>query len=439
MAKLRQVAWVRSRLLSPIVASRSAALWLLVTITVLVGAAGTGQAEETAARPPVLTAAEFLGKVESSNPGMEMLESDVALESAAVTAAGLWSNPSLAYDREEIFAGSRGHPENILKLELPLEISGRRGLRVDAAELGVSAARQTADRGKQELLLDALGVYLRAAAARLNLGVLEAERSALGHLVEAVKSRTAAGDTSGYDLDRLEIEAEALDDLIADAERELLAYRRALGRLAGDPAARFDAGDTLILPTYAGGIASASVLTSHPAYRAAALRVQQAETELRATARGWIPTLSVSGGAKSAFMDADTPWGYVAGLALSLPVLDYGQADTERGRARLLRARSEQRLIEHQVLTQADTGDEVLIRAVEQARKFDESQLPRLDRLIRRAETSYQEGERPVFELVDAYRTARGVRLRTIELRLQARLAEVDLWRACGVAPGGNP
>jgi cobalt-zinc-cadmium efflux system outer membrane protein len=429
----------RSLLLSTIVVRGSASLWLLITMMVLMGAGGPANAEETAAKPPALTAAEFLGKVEKSNPGLELLEGDMDLESAAATAAGLWSNPSLAYDREEIFAGSRGYPENILKLELPLEISGRRGLRVDAAELGVSAARQTADRGKKALLLDALEVYLRAAAARLNLDVLQAERAALERLVEAVKSRTAAGDASGYDLDRLAIEAEAQGDLIAEAERSLLVYRRALGRLAGDPSARFDAGDTLALPTYQGGTAGDSVLSSHPAYRAAALRVQQAETELRAAGRGWVPTLSASGGAKSALIDTDTRWGYVAGLTLSLPFLDYGQADAERARARLRTARAEQRLIEYQVLTQAGTGDEILVRSVEQARKFEETQLPRLDRLIRRAETSYQEGERPVFELLDAYRTARGVRLRAIELRLQARLAEVDLWRARGVAPGGSP
>jgi outer membrane protein TolC len=50
---------------------------------------------------------------------------------------------------------------------------------------------------------------------------------------------------------------------------------------------------------------------------------------------------------------------------------------------------------------------------------------------------SYQEGERPVFELLDAYRTARGARLRLLELRQRARLAEIDLSRATGQAIGG--
>lgn len=111
MAKLRQLELVRPPLLSTLVGGGSSSHWLLITITVFVSAIGTAQAEETAAKPAVLSAAEFLGKVEKSNPGLELLEGDVDLESAAATTAGLWSNPSLAYDRETIFAGSGGYPE----------------------------------------------------------------------------------------------------------------------------------------------------------------------------------------------------------------------------------------------------------------------------------------------------------------------------------------
>ncbi len=412
---------------------------LLFAALALLGAAIPAIAEEPISKPPALTAAEFLGMVEKSSPRLEMLKGNVALESAAVTAAGLWANPSLAYDREEIFAAPRRLPENILRLEFPLEISGRRGLKVEGAELGARAARQTAERDEKGILLDALGVYLRAASARLKLEELLRERAALGRLVEAVKARTAAGDASGYDLDRLALEAESLGDLIADAERELLADRRALGLLAGVPEARFDASDALALPALTGGTPSAMLLASRPDYRAAGLRVAQAEKELQAAARGWVPTLNLSGGAKSMIIDTDTRGGYVAGLTVSLPFLDYGQADAERARARLHSAQAEQRLIKQQILVQVDTGNEVLVQTVMRARRFEETLLPRLDLLVRRADISYQEGERPVFELLDAYRTARGIRLRAVELRLQARLAELEMWRARGLGTGGNP
>ena len=40
-----------------------------------------------------------------------------------------------------------------------------------------------------------------------------------------------------------------------------------------------------------------------------------------------------------------------------------------------------------------------------------------------------------IVELLDAYRTARAVRLRDLELRRDARLAELDLWLALGRRP----
>ncbi|MBI5507545.1 MAG: TolC family protein [Deltaproteobacteria bacterium] len=406
---------------------------------VLASMSGPANAEEAAASIARLTVAEFLTRVEAADPRFEMLEGDVAAQEAAVTVAGLWGNPSLAYDREEIAAGGRSFPENTIRLQLPLELSGRRGLRVEGAKLGAGAARQTALRAKQGILLDALDVYLRAAAARVKLTTLLEEHDSLDRLVVAVKARAAAGEASGYDLDRLALEADTLDDLVADCERELLAWRRALGLLSGAPESRFDANDELNLPAVPGPVSKAALLAARPDYEAAGLRVAQAEMEIAAAGRGWVPGVSLSGGAKSAVFGADPRWGYVAGAALSLPFLDHDQADRERARARLRIARAERRLIEHQVMAQASTSSESLARVVSQAQQFEANQVSRLDRLVKRAETSYQEGERPIFELLDAYRTARATRLRVIELRLQARQAELEVWRARGVGPGGHP
>lgn len=429
--------YVRSGLLLAIV-TRAPVLLGQLALLAVVAATGTANADEPTGEPPILTASEFLSKIERASPALNLLEGDVDLASANVTAAGLRSNPSIAFQREETFGGAGPLPENTLLVDLPLEISGRRALRVEAAELGVDAARQTGAWQRQAILLDALGVYLKAASARLTLDVLLAERVALKRLVDAVESRAAAGDASGYDLDRLAMEASALDELVADAELELLANRRTLAMLAGDPASRFDAGDTLALPSPVGGASPTASAATHPARRAAALRVQQADTELRAAGRGRVPGLSVSGGAKSAVDDGATRWGYVAGVSLSVPLWDHGQADADRARARLRSARAEQRLVEQRVLAQTGSGSEVLARLVERARHYEATQLPRLDRLVRRAETSFAEGEAPVFELLDAYRTARAGRLRAVELRLQSRLAELEVWRARGLGPGGD-
>ena len=76
-----------------------------------------------------------------------------------------------------------------------------------------------------------------------------------------------------------------------------------------------------------------------------------------------------------------------------------------------------------------------MVRLRAQAERLAGDQLARLDPLLRAAETGYREGEAGIVELLDAYRTARGVRLRDLELRRDARLAELDLWLALGRRP----
>ena len=46
---------------------------------------------------------------------------------------------------------------------------------------------------------------------------------------------------------------------------------------------------------------------------------------------------------------------------------------------------------------------------------------------------AYDEGEMRLLELLDAYRTTVAVRLRLVDLRLEARRAEIGLDRATGV------
>ena len=78
-----------------------------------------------------------------------------------------------------------------------------------------SAARLATERAKKNLLLDALGVYLRTALARLKLEAIERRsRPRSARLLKAgEESRNRAVRTSAYDLDRLALEADGTGGL----------------------------------------------------------------------------------------------------------------------------------------------------------------------------------------------------------------------------------
>ncbi len=412
---------------------------LIATVPLVISPAADAVAQERAPSVQRLSAEQFLKRVAASNPKLAITVADIDVAAAQVRAAGLWDNPTIAYDREEVFEAGRGMPENYLRLELPLEISGRRSLRVDSAEHGVKAARANAKADRVTILADAMRVYVHAAARREHLAILTESRKALATLRDSVESRASAGDASGYDHARIEIELSSLDDLITETEGKLVKARLQIGMLFGQPGVQFDAGDALTLQdlstpsdAQAASVGSTRVVASRH-------RVTQHSLARDAANRGWVPSLTLSGGAKTAPLAGNTAWGYVAGIGITLPIFDFGQADKEREEAALRRAQASLALTEHQVTTHIAIAQEAFARSLRQAEVFERDQLPRLEQLMRRASVSYREGERAVFELLDAHRTAREVRQRNVILKLQARLSHLELLEALDREPGGNP
>lgn len=66
-----------------------------------------------------INATKFIERVAANNPRLTISEADVDAAAARVRAAGLWQNPTIAYDREEVFEAGQGVPENFIRLELP--------------------------------------------------------------------------------------------------------------------------------------------------------------------------------------------------------------------------------------------------------------------------------------------------------------------------------
>ena len=170
-------------------------------------------------------------------------------------------------------------------------------------------------------------------------------------------------------------------------------------------------------------------------YRAAAARRTAADAWAGLAARGAIPDLDVVVGVMTTDGAGGDAIGATLGLALSLPTFDRGQGVAAQARAARAVAVAEQRWLVTTVPSQIAIARDAVVRLRAQAERLAGDQLARLDPLLRAAETGYREGEAGIVELLDAYRTARGVRLRDLELRRDARLAELDLWLALGRRP----
>lgn len=151
--------------------------------------------------------------------------------------------------------------------------------------------------------------------------------------------------------------------------------------------------------------------------------------------RAWIPGFELGGGAKSVKTAGETASGWVAGIGLTLPLFDRGQADREGSRARIAEAKAELDAIDRRIRGEVEDAATRLAGQVSRLRRLDTEQSPRAKQLARRAEVAFSEGEIGAFELADAQRTARDARLRALDVRWQASRSELELWRATGKRP----
>jgi outer membrane protein TolC len=140
----------------------------------------------------------------------------------------------------------------------------------------------------------------------------------------------------------------------------------------------------------------------------------------------WLPTLSLSGGFR-VVQATETRYGYVAGIAVELPILSRGQELRAEAEAGVRLADSRVRASERALRIDRARALVELDQTSRELERFEAATKPRVERLLRASESGYREGHRSIVELVDAERARTTVELRYLELQLAARRAEIAL------------
>lgn len=376
--------------------------------------------------------ATFVAEVEAHDPRIAMAAAKIAAARADVAGARVRPNPSVSIEREVPYADGTGFATNYLRISLPLDFSGRRGLQIDAATAGVRATTSDAAQTRLETVIAALRVFDDCARARLHVELLTQARPLLVRAVEIARTRGKTGAASGYEVQRFELELAAHDDDIATAQIELRRTRQQLATLTGRSGA-VDAMGTLelpaVVPTLEELLARARTRGD---LRAATQRGEAARDRERAAGRGWVPQPTLTAGAMTADLGDQTGTGYVAGLSLTIPIFDRGQGDRARATADRHLADAEARWLQRQIPSTVQVAHATFTARIAQARQIASGQVDRLELILRAAEVAFREGNASVLELLDAHRAARSVRLRALELRHQVARDKRELELAVG-------
>jgi cobalt-zinc-cadmium efflux system outer membrane protein len=156
---------------------------------------------------------------------------------------------------------------------------------------------------------------------------------------------------------------------------------------------------------------------------------ERADYLARAARRRSIPEPSLTLGAKTTEVAGEADTGSIAAISISIPLFDRGQGSRAIARAEGALLRSQREALSRQALAEAEAALAQAAGRREAAESYADADP---DELIRIARAAYDVGEMRILELLDAYRTAIHVSLRTIDLYGEARRAEIELDRVLG-------
>ncbi len=393
---------------------------LLVSCLVL------GPTPALAAEPRAVALDEALRLAEEASPSAQVIALEVERARAEVRATGLWPNPEVSLVREE----SAGTVERFANVSQSFPWSGRLGLEKASARSAVAGAEAAARQERVKLRTRVRDSFIDLVQAQERTSALETGRSRLGELVEVLRAREREGESSGFDRMRSERE-------LAEVEVDLLETR---GRLAGARAVLAAllglSSDGLVA---SGSLAATGTLPTPEEVRALAsargdvlaleAEAESADFRARAGRRRAVPEPTITVGTKTTEVGGPDDRGPVIAFGFSLALFDRGQgAAAARMLGALLRARRAALAGLAAAEAEAAYAEVVARREAESAYATPGN----TEDLVKIARAAYEGGEMRILELLDAYRTALEVRLRTIDLHAATRRAEAALGRAVG-------
>ena len=353
---------------------------------------------------------------------------EASREEAEARVAGIrrFDNPEASLIREKVSGDGRSETEWQAGINQPLDLSGRRSALRSAARAEAIAVSADVSRRRQERAAEVRRAFAGCAASSEKVRISSAFVGRLREAERIVNARTRAGDTAGYDLRRLRVEARTAEAQARLLSGEVTAECAVLSRLAGVP----DARPATPLAAIAVQVVSATSGT-RPDLLAREQRVLAASQQVRAAERGRIPEIGVGLGYKRITSGDDSASGPVVSLGARLPLFDRGGAAIREARARQRAREAELGLARREVEAAVAAAETRTIAAMEAARAAQAAGTDAA-RLGPIAEAAYQGGETGVVELVDAYRTARDAEMEIIDLLERAARARIDLELAQG-------
>jgi cobalt-zinc-cadmium efflux system outer membrane protein len=297
---------------------------------------------QAATVPSNVTLADALRAAAEHNPALRAAELDVLAVEQRSRQAGARPNPELTLELEN-FAGSGDFSgadslESTLALSQLVELGGKRGSRIDAADGELEVARVEQAIRRLDLQAEVTRRFVRLVADQEQLALARRATQLAREFESAVARRVAAARSPVAEESRARIALGRAELEEANASRILEASRRNLAATWGDAAADFLAAqaDLQRLPAVASFDALVERLPANPDLRRYLSEERLRDAELRLARARRTPDVIIAAGVRRFVETGDNA--FVLSFSVPLPVADRNQGAIAESRLRFEKA-----------------------------------------------------------------------------------------------------
>ena len=337
---------------------------------------------------------------------------DVDTADAEKLTARLRPNPQITVDLQNLpvdLSGSFFKEQQFsYGISQTFELAGKRRKRIDVANANAEVARAGFETAVWQMTNDLKKKFYAVVLADSLIKLARENQKTFAETLKDTTDLFQAGEISGLDLRRLEVEKLKFDTDVANSERDYqIALRDLRVTLGGDYRAMdIEVVGALDYQPYQFSFAELrdKSLAARPDLKAAQLSERAADQAIRLQDAQRIPDLPLGAGVNQVPLDVST---YSFGIGIVLPVFDRNQGERVKALIQKKKAQNDQKLLTNQVLSDVDkalTAFEIQKKRVELYRT---GVLAKVDDILNLTQFSLKAGESSTLDLLDAIRTRR--------------------------------
>ncbi|HJY28608.1 MAG TPA: TolC family protein [Pyrinomonadaceae bacterium] len=386
----------------------------LLSVVTLIAVAVSGiQAQEKPAvskRP--ITLAEALEIFMRQNLELVAARYDIETADAEKLTARLRPNPQITVGLSDLPVNLSGpfikEQTYDYGISRTIELGGKRSKRIDVANANSELARGQFQMAVWQMTNDLKRKFYTVVLNQSLLNLARENEATFAEIVKHTTELVNAGEISGLDLERVEVEKLKFDTDVANSERDYeVALRDLRFALGGDYRTMdIDVTGTIDYEPYQFSHDELldMALAARPDLKAAKLSERAADANIRLQDAQRIPDLTLGGGIEQVPSGTSS---YNFGVGIELPISNRNQGERAKALIEKRKAQNQAQLLTNQVLSDVDKA---LVAFQMQKRRVDlyrTGVITKVNDIQNMTQIALKAGESSTLDLLDAIRTRR--------------------------------